>query len=115
MSVDRRSEGRESTLNNASRRYMRGEIPLEQFQAIKREYEPDYVSNYSSVVKLSFRLLKWLFLSLIGFSLACVVSASLQSPQVLQALISLMSTVLAPLIVLMLCILAGAIVIESLR
>ncbi len=71
--------------------------------------------DYSTVVRLGFKSLKWLFLFLIGFSIACVVSASLQAPQVLGALTSLMSTILAPLIVLTLCVMVGAAVLESLK
>lgn len=72
-------------------------------------------NDYSIVVKLGFRALKWLFLFLVGFAIACVVSASLQAPQVLQALISLISTILTPLIVLILCVMAGAAIVESLK
>lgn len=72
-------------------------------------------SDYSTVVRLGFKALKWLFLFLIGFSIACVVSASLQAPQVLETLISLMSMILAPLIVLTLCVMAGAAILESLK
>lgn len=72
-------------------------------------------NDYSNVAKLGFRALKWLFLFLIGFAIACVVSASLQAPQVLQALISLMSTVVAPLIILILCVVVGAVIVESLK
>jgi hypothetical protein len=71
--------------------------------------------GYSIVVRLGFKSLKWLFLFLIGFAIACIVSASLQAPQVLQALISLMSAILAPLIVLVLCVMAVAAIIESLK
>lgn len=72
-------------------------------------------SDYSTIVRLGFRALKWLFLFLIGFAIACVVSASLQASQVLDALISLMSTILAPLIVLILCVMAAAAIVESLK
>jgi hypothetical protein len=71
--------------------------------------------DYSTIVRLSFKALKWLFLFLIGFSIACVVSASLQAPQVLAALISLMSMILAPLIVLTLCVMVGTAILESLK
>jgi hypothetical protein len=72
-------------------------------------------SDYSTVVRLGFRALKWLFLFLIGFAIACVVSATLQAPGVLQALISLMSTIMAPLIVLILCVMIAAALFESLK
>ena len=72
-------------------------------------------NEYSSIFRLGFKALKWLFLFLVGFAIACVVSASLQAPQVLEALISLMSAILAPLIVLILCIIAGAAILESLK
>jgi hypothetical protein len=72
-------------------------------------------NDYSTVVRLGFRALKWLFLFLIGFAIACVVSASLQAPQVLQALMSLISTIVVPLIVLILCVMVGAAIVESLR
>jgi len=72
-------------------------------------------NDYSTVVRLGFKALKWLFLFLIGFSIACVVSASLKAPQVLETLISLMSMILAPLIVLTLCVMVGAAILESLK
>ncbi|MBF2029802.1 MAG: hypothetical protein IGS48_24115 [Oscillatoriales cyanobacterium C42_A2020_001] len=72
-------------------------------------------SDYSTVVRLGFKALKWLFLFLIGFSIACVVSASLQAPQVLETLTSLMSMILAPLIVLTLCVMVAAAILESLK
>ncbi|UIE39367.1 hypothetical protein [Leptodesmis sichuanensis] len=72
-------------------------------------------NDYSTVVRLGFRALKWLFLFLIGFAIACVVSASLQAPQVLQALMSLISTIVVPLIVLILCVMVGAAIVESLK
>jgi len=72
-------------------------------------------NDYSTVVRLGFKALKWLFLFLIGFSIACVVSASLQASQVLAALTSLMSMILAPLIVLTLCVMIGAALLESLK
>ncbi|MDX2240228.1 MAG: hypothetical protein NW224_06050 [Leptolyngbyaceae cyanobacterium bins.302] len=76
---------------------------------------PETANDYSTVIRLGFKALKWLFLFLIGFSIACVVSASLQAEPVLAALISLMSMILAPLIVLTLCVLIGAAVLESLK
>lgn len=75
----------------------------------------DTANDYSMVVRLGFKALKWLFLFLIGFSIACVVSASLQASQVLSALTNLMSLILAPLIVLTLCVMIGAAVLESLK
>jgi len=72
-------------------------------------------NDYSTVARMGFKALKWLFLFLVGFSIACVVSASLQLPQVLGALTSLISLVLAPLIVLTLCVLAGTAILESLK
>ena len=79
------------------------------------QISPETANDYSTVVRLGFKALKWLFLFLIGFSIACVVSASLQVPHVLAALISLMSMILAPLIVLTLCVMAGAAILESLK
>lgn len=76
---------------------------------------PESANDYSNIVRMGFKALKWLFLFLFGFSIACVVSASLQAPQVLAALISLMSMILAPLIVLTLCVIAGAAMLESLK
>lgn len=76
---------------------------------------PDSAHEYSTVVRLGFKALKWLFLFLIGFSIACVVSASLQAQPVLSALITLMSMILAPLIVLTLCVMIGAALLESLK
>jgi uncharacterized coiled-coil protein SlyX len=76
---------------------------------------PDGGNEYSTVVRLGFKALKWLFLFLIGFSIACVVSASLQAQPVLTALITLMSMILAPLIVLTLCVMIGAALLESLK
>lgn len=75
----------------------------------------DTANDYSTVVRLSFRALKWLFLFLIGFAIACVVAASLQAQPALAALISLMSMILAPLIVLTLCVMIGAAIVESLK
>jgi hypothetical protein len=72
-------------------------------------------NEYSSVVKLGFKALRWLFLFLAGFAIACVVSASLQASEVVAALNSLMSLILAPLIVLTLCVMAGAAIFESLK
>lgn len=81
-----------------------------------RAYQPPVAgSDYSNYVRLGFRALKWLFLFLVGFSIACIVSASLQAPEVVDALISLMSMILAPLIVLTLCIIIGCAVLESVR
>jgi hypothetical protein len=77
--------------------------------------ENEASNDYSAVVRLGFRALKWLFLFLIGVAIACIASAGLQAPGVLQALISLMSTILAPLIVLILCVMATAAVIESMK
>lgn len=78
-------------------------------------FAPEIPNDYSTVVRLSFKALKWLFLFLVGFSIACVVSASLQAPQVLETLTTLMSMILAPLIVLILCVMVGAAVLESLK
>lgn len=72
-------------------------------------------SDYSSYVRLGFRALKWLFLFLVGFSIACVVSASLRAPEVVATLTSLMSLLLAPMVVLTLCIIIGCAILESLR
>lgn len=76
---------------------------------------PETTGDYSAVVRLGFKALKWLFLFLIGFSIACVVAASLQVPQVLSALTNLMSLILAPLIVLTLCVMVGSVVLESMK
>ncbi|MDX2232777.1 MAG: hypothetical protein NW220_24315 [Leptolyngbyaceae cyanobacterium bins.349] len=71
--------------------------------------------DYSVVVRLGFRALKWLFLFLIGFSIACVVSASLGATPVLATLNGLISIILAPLIVLTLCVMIGVAILESLK
>lgn len=160
METARTNEGNEPTLDEVSRGYMRGDVPLDEFQAIRHKHEVDLlteqlramqasnqqmqaklhvlqqqleerdrvkmpnrpiqvthetVSDYSTVVRLCFKALKWLLLFFIGFSVACVVSASLQAQPVLATLINLMSMILAPLIVLTLCMMVGAAILESLR
>lgn len=111
------------TMQNANQ-HMQAQLLRLQQQLEERDrtglHRPIQIGNessndYSTIVRMGFRALKWLFLFLIGFAIACVVSASLQAPQVLQALISLMSTILAPLIVLVLCVMAAAAIIESLK
>lgn len=72
-------------------------------------------NDYSLVVRLGFKALKWLFLFLSGFSIAYVVSASLRASEILAALTSLMSLILVPLIALTLCILVGTAILESLK
>lgn len=76
---------------------------------------PDSFQNYSGVVRLGFRVLKWLFLFLMGFSVACVLSASLQAQSVLSVLMGLVSMTLVPLVVLTLCVLLGVAILESLK
>ena len=76
---------------------------------------PQGNSDYSNYVRLGFRALKWLFLFLVGFSITCVVSASLRAPEVVATLTSLMSLLLTPMVVLTLCIIIGCAILESLR
>ena len=76
---------------------------------------PDSFQSYSGAVRLGLRVLKWLFLFLMGFSVACVLSASLQAQPALTALMGLVSTILVPLMVLTLCVLLGVAVMESLK
>ncbi len=76
---------------------------------------PDAFQTYSGVVRLGFRALKWLFLFLMGFSVACVLSASLQAQSVLTVLMGLVSMTLVPLVLLTLCILLGVAILESLK
>jgi len=82
-----------------------------------RSFQPVPLSNsdHSNYIRLGFRALKWLFLFLVGFSIACVVSASLRAPEVVATLTSLMSLLLAPMVVLTLCIIIGCAILESLR
>jgi hypothetical protein len=72
-------------------------------------------NDYSLIVRMGFRTLRWLFLFLIGFLIACVMSASLQAKPVVDTLLSIMPAMLPPLIVLTLCVIAGAAILESLK
>jgi hypothetical protein len=76
---------------------------------------PDRPHDYSLIMRMAFRALKWLFLFLIGFLTAAIVSASLQAKPVVDMLIHLMPALLPPLIVLTLCVMAGAAILESLK
>jgi hypothetical protein len=75
----------------------------------------DYSNGYSPLIQLAFTALKWLFLFLIGFAIASVLSVSLQALSVVAVLGSLFSQCLVPLVALTFCIMAGAVILESLR
>ena len=72
-------------------------------------------NHYSPPVKLAFSAIRWLFLFLLGFSLACIFSASLNAPQVVTLLLQLFSVCLKPLVVLTFCSVAIAVFLESLK
>jgi PIN domain len=71
--------------------------------------------DYSFVINVGVRVLKWLFLFMVGFLIACIVSASLQAQPVVDKLLNLIPAMLPPLIGLTLCIMVGAAILESLK
>ena len=79
---------------------------------IMRDRPPEY---YSPVVNLAFRVLKWLFLFIAGFTIACTISVSLKAPDVAHTLLQLMTVSLTPLIAFTLCVIAGAVILESVK
>ncbi len=91
------------------------ECDRKNFASNRTQFVVEPANDYSTVIKLGFKALKWLFLFLVGFSIAYIVSASLPAPQVLSALTSLISLILTPLIVLTLCIMASSAILESLK
>ncbi|NJN91590.1 MAG: hypothetical protein HC878_15320 [Leptolyngbyaceae cyanobacterium SL_5_14] len=64
--------------------------------------------DYNLVIKMGFRSLKWLFLFLIGFLIACIMSSSLQAKSVMEMLIMIMPAILPHLTGLTLCVMVGA-------
>ena len=80
---------------------------------------PDPVTErteYSSIVKIAFKALKFLFLVLVGFALAYVLSVGLSAPHpVISALRDLASSWLLPLIAVTFCVIAVASLNESLK
>lgn len=73
-------------------------------------------TEYSSIVKIAFKALKFLFLVLAGFALAYVLSVGLSAPHpVIGALQDLASSWLLPLTAMTFCVIAVASLNESLK
>lgn len=72
-------------------------------------------SDYSPTVKLAFSVLRWFFLFLTGFTVACLFSAILQATIVVEILIHLLSRSIGPLAILTFCTVTIATISESLR
>ncbi len=78
-------------------------------------YRDDGLGRYSLIVNLAFRVLSWLFLFVMGFAIALIVSASLNAGAVVNTLLELIKLCLPPLAVLALCIIATTAILESLK
>lgn len=72
-------------------------------------------SDYSPTVRLAFGVLRWFFLLIAGFSIACLFSASLQATTAVEILVHLLSRSIGPLAILSFCTVAIAVISESLR
>ncbi|WP_146135833.1 hypothetical protein [Phormidesmis priestleyi] len=84
---------------------------------INRRYrapEPEN-TNYSPIVKLSFKAMKLLFLFLVGFALVYIIAGSLGASPVTEVLRILISVWLMPLAAMTFCIVALASIVESLK
>lgn len=79
------------------------------------EFRPSKPEDYSPLLKLGFQAVKWFFLFMSGFSIACVISACLDATGVISVLQMLASKAFGPLAVLTFCIVAIVAVLESFR
>ena len=84
---------------------------------VNRRYRaPDpETTNYSSIVKLSFKAMKLLFMFLVGFALVYILAGSLNASSVTEILRMLMSVWLMPLAAMTFCMIAVASIVESLK
>jgi hypothetical protein len=71
-------------------------------------------SRYSLLAQLAFAALKYLFLFLTGFAIACITSYSLGATPLVELLFRLITLSLAPVTILTLCTIATAALLESL-
>ncbi|MGG6242008.1 hypothetical protein ACQ4N7_25600 [Nodosilinea sp. AN01ver1] len=71
--------------------------------------------DYSPIIKLAFRVLKFFSLFLLGSGIAFVVSASLQATGVTNILVGLLSYAFIPIAGMTFCIVAISIILESFK
>lgn len=79
------------------------------------EFQAGSPSHYSPAVNLAFSVLKWLFLFVVGFVIACIVSATMGASDIVQTLVKLMELCLVPLTIFTLCVVATVTIFESLH
>lgn len=80
---------------------------------ISTEFRPSKPEDYGPLLKLGFQAIKYFFLFIAGFSIACVISACLDATQVLNVLQVLASKAFGPLSALTFCIVAIVVLLES--
>lgn len=81
-----------------------------------RAVETTQYSDDSPMVKTALRSLKWLFLFLAGFALACILAVSLRVPnEAISLLVAFLQSWLLPLVGLTFAIVAVAVLRESLK
>ncbi len=71
-------------------------------------------NQYSAIVTLGFIVIKFLFLSIMGFGIVYIFTYTIHSDGA-TALLKLGSQLITPLVVLVFCIMAGVIILESCR
>lgn len=72
-------------------------------------------STYSPGIQLAFSWLRWFFLSLLGFVMACIASASLKAVLVVETLLQVGIQCFIPLVVFTFCLISGMVVLESFK
>jgi hypothetical protein len=87
------------------------------FQRYNRfpEFQANGFNRYSPAVNLAFGVLKWLFLFIVGFVIACVVSYTMGAQDVVNMLLQLMQLCFVPLTIFTLCVITIVTILESLQ
>ncbi|WP_421657174.1 hypothetical protein [Leptothermofonsia sp. ETS-13] len=79
------------------------------------EHQTNSSNRYSPAVNLAFGVLRWLFLFVVGLTIACTVSAAMGAIHLVDMLLKLTELCLVPLTIFTLCVVTIVTIIESLR
>lgn len=92
-------------------------LEFQQMRPLHQAFAPETMrTHYSPIVQAAFKSMKWLFLFLAGFALACIISVGLRTPNnITLVLFDLLQFWLPPLAALVFVIVAIAAVLESLK
>ena len=92
-------------------------LEFHQMRPFNQTFTPETTqTQYSPIVQAAFKSMKWLFLFLAGFALACILSVGLRTPNsITSTLLDQLQFWLLPLAVLVFAIVVIAAVLESLK